>query len=329
MRFSIIVVVVAFAAGIALSYFYFQRHTPVPAEVAAPNTMPVCTVQGARLKGFQFIKPLLYINSDCASPSLSHVKSAMENELERLRLNGQAVEAGVYLRHFETGEWTGVGENQLFHPGSLFKLPMLVSILKKAEKDPGLLDRQVLFQMPAEVQLPVQNYTSHTLESGKKYSIRDLLRYMVAYSDNKAQWLLSKQFPANMFDQVFTDFGISTHLEGDRMLKTTPQEYALFFRTLFNGSYLNFEHSEFALSLLSNCTFQEGFAAGLPKGIRTSRKFGEWDDTQRFELHETGIIYLNNQTYLLSIMTRGASREALPPVLRQLSRVVYDQVKQP
>ena len=51
-----------------------------------------------------------------------------------------------------------------------------------------------------------------------------------------------------------------------------------------------------------------------------------WDSTGK-QLHESGLIYLNNTTYLLTVMTKGQNSELLPSVISDISREVYEYLK--
>ncbi len=175
--------------------------------------------------------------------------------------------------------------------------------------------------------LAKQYYTSNMIVQGKKYTVRELLRYMVSYSDNNAQQLLGKALKPTNFNHMFMDMGIGLPMEENiSQFSISPRDYSVFMKTLFNATYLGQAQSEFALSLMNDCTFKEGFVKGLPANTKVVHKFAEWDDTKSFELHESGLIYLHNKAYLLTIMTRGTTREKLPNVVASLTKTIYEQL---
>jgi hypothetical protein len=44
------------------------------------------------------------------------------------------------------------------------------------------------------------------------------------------------------------------------------------------------------------------------------------------EFHEFGIIYLQNRPYLLGVMTRGNESKPLQEVVRNVAKIVYDDL---
>ncbi|HNM27553.1 MAG TPA: hypothetical protein PKL15_19045, partial [Saprospiraceae bacterium] len=53
-------------------------------------------------------------------------------------------------------------------------------------------------------------------------------------------------------------------------------------------------------------------------------KFGEWRQVgYDYELHESGVFYIGDQPYLLTIMTKGKDTDKLAESIRILSGKVY------
>ena len=109
----------------------------------------------------------------------------------------------------------------------------------------------------------------------------------------------------------------------------SAENYASFFRVLFNASYLSRSLSEKALSLLAQSDFKDGLVAGVPPGIKVAHKFGfriTGINGEIKQLHDCGIIYYPRHPYLLCIMTSGKSYEYLDDAIKELSRVVYQEI---
>jgi beta-lactamase class A len=77
-------------------------------------------------------------------------------------------------------------------------------------------------------------------------------------------------------------------------------------------------------------TFNRGFLRGLPTATKTAHKFGEYIDTANgiVELHESGVIYIKNKPYVVTIMTRGKNLDELSVVIGKVSKLIYDEVAQ-
>jgi beta-lactamase class A len=304
---------------------------PSGSMTARSNTALECEVTSFRRSGFDLTKPLLYVEKSCESPEFLPVKNAVRSLISSLIASKDITTASVYIRDFEHSRWTGVGENEGYHPGSLSKVPLLISYLYQSESDPSLLDKQYEFQPPTKGTLPVQNYYTNTIVAGKKYTVRELLRYMIQYSDNNATWLLSQKIGLKAYEKTFIDLGVNIPLPDgrDSLVLISPRDYSVFFRALYNSSYLVPELSEYALALLGKSTFSEGFVTGLPEGTKVVHKFAEWDNGDDYELHESGIFYVKGKAYLVTIMTKGKNRSKLPNVIASLTRTIYGYVAVP
>ena len=174
--------------------------------------------------------------------------------------------------------------------------------------------------------LPVQNYTSKTLQPGHSYTIQELLHYMIAYSDNDATLLLLQHINLEVYNKVFTDIGLpKPSFKFDEFLMTARQ-YSLFMKELYNASYLSIPVSEYAVNLLTECDFKEGLLKKLPPNVMVAHKFGESGYRNIFELHESGIIYMGKNAYLLTVMTRGTDSKYLGGLIADISYQVFNKV---
>ncbi len=322
---------VLFLAGCTFSYFLFNqlnKNTTGRKKNADTNTSLNCEVTSTRIGGFEYIKPLLFVEQNCESPNLRYLKDALAQDIEGLKNNGDIISASVYVRVFDHGEWTGVNVDKSYHPGSLFKIPILITYLRMAQSHPGLLDQTYLFELPKDKILPPQNFTAETIQPGKRYSVRELLRYTVTFSDNNALYVLNQHLDNKTLENLFLDLGIGLPVrnEEDGFVQISAKDYSAFMKTLFNSTYVNPELSEFAMSLMGESSFREGFVQGLPPHTKVAHKFGEWDNGQYFELHESGVIYVQNRPILVTIMTRGGNRSRLPVVISNLTKRVYKEM---
>jgi hypothetical protein len=111
----------------------------------------------------------------------------------------------------------------------------------------------------------------------------------------------------------------------------TVGKYAIFFRVLFNSTYLSRNMSEKALGLLSKTDFSNGLVRDLPKGVMVAHKFGELtlENQDRIiekrELHDCGIVYEKDRPYLLCVMTKGAQYSDLEDMIAGISLFVYNK----
>jgi len=307
------------------SKLYFKSNSHSLASTgSAEGEASNCSYKIKRLKGFQYIQPLQYAEPEDESISYAAVKSQLIGLVESFKSSGAITSASIYLRDFEKGNWICINPNESFHPGSLMKLPMLMTYLKLEEKKPGTLNKKlILAQKPSG--FPEQIYTAKQIETGKAYSVSELLKYMIQYSDNYATYLLHENVDKAYYNKTYTEIGLPIPNIYDRNFAISAKAYSNFFKVLYNGGYLSFEHSEYAMELLAKSEFAHGFEAGFPAGTPMVHKFGEWGDGQGInQLHESGLVYINGAAYLLTIMTSGKDSKRLPDVVAGISQMTYN-----
>ena len=274
---------------------------------------------------FSFINPLLICDSGRTEfRRLAPFKEELQNEIDSIRAKGLAEEVGVYYRDINSGYWLGISEEESFYPASLSKVPLMMGVLKLAETDPGLLQREARYNGPMD---RGQTFPPGVgLQSGKKYTVMAVLVDLIENSDNRAVWMLNELFDEKkLLEPVFHELGIPPYRNGE--IKINLKEYAMFFRVLFNATYLNREMSELALELLSQPEMKEAIVAGLPSNVPSVHKFGILNtDPQHAQLHDCGIVYYPRNPYLLCVMTKGPDHDKLTESIREVSAFVYKNV---
>lgn len=251
----------------------------------------------------------------------------IEEYIDEAKASGRIVEAAVYFRDLSEGPWFGVDENAEFVPASLMKLPLAMWFFKDKEIHPGALDAEIEYLAPGGVtvsRFPAQQ----DLTPGTRYSIHELIRFLVAESSNEASKILSEYAGLANRNTVFADLDMPL-LTLEQDYKIDVRTYAAFFRVLYNASYLSRESSDELLGLMAEASFREGLVRGVPSGTRVAHKFGEYPGAvgdPDVQLHDCGVVYAPEQPYVLCVMTRGNDYENLTKVISQVSRMVYETV---
>lgn len=327
--YYVIIAVVFSAAATIIAFKYSSSLSGAvianKSEEAA-STAGSCNFSTPRLEGFDFIKPLLFVEPACESEKLGGVKTAISKYLDQLKANGTLSAASVYLKDLGDHEWTGYYPDEKHNPGSLLKVPEMIALLKMEEEHPGFLQRKVSFNSSTAVQKQQTMFVSKSIEKGKVYSIMELIQYMIGSSDNDATLLLNQQLDPAIFTKAFTDLGLPAPDWTATDYPVSSRQYSLFLRALYNASYLNIAHSELAAELMGTCDFKEGFSKGLPEKTKLAHKYGMARYNQEHELSESGIIYINKKAYILTVMARGKDINQLPAVLQQTCQLVYNKV---
>ena len=284
------------------------------------TTTSACKIDVKRLNGLKYIRPIMFVNEECESDNLAGIKQQIVEIINRYKMNEGVTSASVYIKNYNG--WTSINDNEKYKPGSLFKVPVLITILKMNEKTPGFLNKVVTYSKPFSIDKNVA-YVSKSIKVGQSYTIKELLNYMIKYSDNNATSLLESYMDMEAFQKIFNDFGLTVPALDAKVYYISASEYSFFMRAIYNAGYLSIDDSEYAAELLTHCGFKDGILKDLPDGTDVAHKFGESGNQTEKQLHESAIVYLNNNPYLITVMTKGKENEKLSKLISEISQVVY------
>ena len=304
------------------AYFTFSSNKKIePTSIQITDINK--TVTKTRIKNFDLIQPLLFTDVSEESPSLKGIRSKIDQYVNRIKSNQQADDVSVYFRKMNDGRWFCINPNKVYNPASMSKLIELIVYLKEVEENPNILEKKIFFNHHYN-EVSQQNIKDFTLKEQTYYPIKDLLVYMIKYSDNDATVLLNKNININLYNQLFIDLNIPIPpVAGEYTISAT--DFSKFFRILYNGTYLRAELSEFALKLLTLSTYEDGLKKGLDPGVVIAHKYGERVFGNKTQFHEFGIIYVNRDPYLLGVMTLGSSLHQLSDIVQEISRIAYTE----
>jgi beta-lactamase class A len=281
-----------------------------------------------RKNGFKFIRPLISAKPVNEFDGYAEIKKNISDLILSYQDHGILSSASFYLRDFDKSNWTAVNVNDKYSPGSILKIPILMAVLKYAEKNPDYLNEVITNNIQTDLNVPVkQSILFKQIEFGKNYTRKELLKYMIEYSDNKAVQLLIQNLDTGLIYKLFEEYDLPKpqFQNGNNMLSAI--EISIFLESLYNSTYLDETNSEYAIDLLTKTTFTDGIVKGIPESnLLIAHKFGESGTVDSRELHETAIVYVLNQPYLITIMTRGREKIELPQleeVIQNISKEVY------
>lgn len=276
---------------------------------------------------YHLINPLLAYDT----PSSADFWNLREKIEQQIR-NSQPDTISVYFRDLKTSRWLDINGNETYSPASLLKVPVLIAYLKLAETEPKILEKKIIYNGAEDLNQAEKIKPKQQLQASKQYTVSELISYMMLYSDNNALSLLTSAVDKQFLKEVFDDLGI-VYPDNNQADLMTAKDYSLFFRILYNSTYLNRDLSESALDLLARTDYRAALVAGMPENIQVSHKFGEREISNEngvlvaSELHDCGIVYYPDRPYLLCIMTKGSSLESLQNSIKEISRIVYGQVR--
>ena len=325
--------VLSMLAGSALTFISYTAvykngatagKTAAHADTAASRAKAYSSL---RLSGYKNISPLVNEEPEYESDKYTSLKKDIAGLIKNETQSGEVTSASVYLNDFSENAWMTINQDEKYNVGSLIKSCVLITYLRMEETNPNLLEKEMVFQISKGYMIPKAHYVKDTtLVPGKKYKLRDMLQFMMAYSDSRTTFYLQKNMNAEIFKKIFPDLEMSAINKEDQQYYATAKEYSTIMKALYNASYLNITSSEYATSLMAKSTFRDGIVKLLPEPLKVAHNFGEFANGKTNELHESSIIYLNNQPYQLIIMTRGTDWSKQAGIMSRISKLVYDKM---
>lgn len=320
--------VLLFVLGVFVGFLAGYKGGALKVEAAISNTLEPIKQFGTQ---YSFVHPLLAYRT----PEAVDFGEYDSLKSEYLSMSRAAESAGVrrlsiYFRDLEIGRWVGLNQDDMYYPASLLKVPTMIAFYKKAEENPYLLKNTVVYDPGVA---PAGQYlATSTLNAWQTYTIQDLVGHMITDSDNGATFTLLNHIDWDYLNGVYAALGIPDPGDNSEDYKISARMQALFFRVLYNGTYLSSEYSERALKLLAETTYTSGIVAGVPHGIPVAHKYGEHvladgGAVQGVELSDCGIVYYPRHPYALCVMTSAVDVPSAERVIAQVSSITYDVVE--
>lgn len=228
---------------------------------------------------------------------------------------------GVYVEDTKTGAWFGINERTGFFPASLLKIPIMMAVLKKVQSNEINLNDNIEL-IPSDSS-DVAKWGNLSGTSGVNMTVLELLRQMVAFSDNTAKEALKRQLTQTELDAVFVHVGITDpYISDDQTV--SPRGYTRLFKALYYSTYLAPHYSELGLEIARDDKDHNLISQGVPTGVEVSHKFGAFEEWG--VLHDCGIVYHPQNPYFICIMTKSLDTNLGGKLIPQISKDIYDYV---
>ena len=237
----------AFAGG------WFYGHQTVPAGRGCKST-PL------RLSGFKFVRPLLVCDTNTQKDlrDLAPLQNTLQKIIVDEKKSGDITATSVYIQDFNTDGRVDIDPDEQFNAASIVKVASMITILKMAEDDPAILGQRIKNGVAADANAGQEIQPADWARSGQVYTVEQLLELMIKYSDNNAFGLLGTYATSDVVAAVFKELQLPFQFDPKNPQLfdfITTKEISYFFRVLYNGTYLNQEFSDAALSLLNDSDY--------------------------------------------------------------------------
>lgn len=269
------------------------------------------------MQKFLLILCFFFIFSSNAWAVSSVSYRSLEKEITDLIAQEQGT-YGVYVLDLTTRQVCGVNEDTVFHAASTFKLPLNLYLFQQ------IVDGQI--NPLTKLTYYSKHYEGGTgilqnKKYGTSYTIQELSKYSIVYSDNVATNMLLSYLGRSNVKKMMSSMGGSVV---DTSANTTcPRDMALYMDALveFNKEHPN--EGAVLLNHFKNTIFNDRIPTLLPPDTEVAHKTGNWPKTGSF--HDVGIVYHPNHPYIIALFSKNvASSTHAYQVLQRLSRLVYD-----
>jgi beta-lactamase class A len=234
---------------------------------------------------------------------LTTINPLREKVKEMVKDFGQG-SVSIYIEYINTGANISINPDIYIWPASLTKIPLAMAVMKKVEKREWSLSNELVLikgdanNMSGDSENPLSEYPV-----GTRFTIEKLLEELIVNSDNTAYYILLRNLHEDDLAEVIRSLGMEFLFTKEG--KMSAKEYSRILRALYSASFLNREDSQKVLELMNKSKFKEFLSSGLDDSVIFSHKYGEDDILNIYS--DSGIVYLENRPYIISVMVQGQS----------------------
>jgi beta-lactamase class A len=222
----------------------------------------------------------------------------------------------VYVKDLNSGKTLELGSDNVYAAASTIKLPLVLYLYELAAE--GKID------LNATLTYTQEYYTRGTgiLQGepfGGRYTLRELSRLSIEYSDNVAWKMLLDFIDHDGLTAFEKSLGASATGKIDGLYITTPRDMGRYLEELLAFSKKYPDYGNELLYFMEHSIFKEGIPQDLPDGTIVAHKMGALDD----KFHDVGIVF-GKRPYIITIFTRDGWEAVSLQTLADISRMVYD-----
>ena len=131
--------------------------------------------------------------------------------------------AGLHIVDLTSGDRFAVRDDLQFPQASAIKVPVLLELFRRAESEPGLLNKRV--EMTDEIRTLGSGVLRYLTDGGSSLSLHDHAIYMILYSDNTATNVLIDELGMDAINELSASLGADKTLLQRKMIR--PDQSAI------------------------------------------------------------------------------------------------------
>lgn len=220
----------------------------------------------------------------------------------------------IYFEYLPTGANISINKDEKIWPASLIKIPVAMAAMKKVEDNQWKLDNELVIMDEDKDTEYGEMYKEPT---GTTHTIEDFLKGSLINSDNTAHFVLLRNIDNKELEDVYIHLGLddiidalkkSPKKDAEEDNRITAKRYTIFFRSLYNATFLKPYYSQKFLEILGHAP-KELLSKGLPENVPFVHKTGvRVDEAVRAD---SGIVYVKGRPYLITVMVQQKKKGML------------------
>lgn len=243
----------------------------------------------------------------------------------------------IYFEYLPTGANISINKDEKIWPASLIKIPVAMAALKKVENGKWKLDNELVIMDEDKDDAYGELYKEQT---GTTHTIEEFLKESLINSDNTAHFVLLRNIDNDELENVYVHLGFDDVIDSLKKApkkdaaednRITAKRYTIFFRSLYNATFLSPLYSQMFLDILEHAP-KELLSKGLPQNVKFVHKTGvRIDEAVRAD---SGIVYVPGRPYLITVMVQQKDKkvineERMDAIFEDISKQIYDYVANP
>lgn len=271
---------------------------------------------------------LVIITFQFSFSQTDRLKDKLITNIKQIVEQADAV-VGVAIKDLHSGEQILINEDDIFPQASSIKIHILTEVYKQAAE--GKFNLTDIKQLPIFARVGGSGILSSLGEKSVSLSIRDYCVVMIVLSDNSATNLLIDLVGMKNINESLQKNGatktklqrvmmdIQAAKEGRENI-STPKDVMAILEKMYNETLVNKQACDDMLSILK-LDKDGALKSGIAPMVTIANKGGAVEGVRT----DVGIIYLENNPYIICVMTKMLQREDDgPKIITDISRETFN-----
>lgn len=237
-------------------------------------------------------------------------------------------EYAYVIKNLNTGETFTNKENIVVPSASLIKMLVMIEVFRQIKEGKLTLSKRLSVKPEEKVAYSVLEF----LDFENTYTLLDMVKLMIIYSDNTAANILIDLVGMENVNKCIEELGLKKTRLQRKMIDlkareecrenyTTAAEMADIMERLYMGEIIDKKNSDLILNIMKGQGDESMMRVDLPDDIVIARKSGELESLN----HDIAIVYGNKCNYIYVFFVWGTeTNNNAREILQKTSKIVYD-----